>query len=351
VAQFGLQGSRSFEGTASNSGLKPVSLNLNDYKLKLTEWNPNAGYFETELAHTVRDNLYTLFFPLDGLGDQLDSEIMPLRVQWAAEEGRSELDPNSESWRRFKHLYSFQFGEQKTLGLYAPDLSFAGVRPKGIDEYNYGRYLRIVRLYVKPEYRAEFEDFVHKYIVPSATQIVMSKNQHKNLVPLDKRTRWRLPAYIREVSVNVNMPTIPEFELFIQQHLLRAARDMNTPVLTYRTVTGDKHNYTLLFPFNEKSEMHLDRKSLMASTLMREHQLQLLAQKSGNGLKYQAASLAGSSAEEAAIATASELADQFHNHVIEIEEIVHKSRPDMGAALEQRFTPESIRFVEAVYRK
>ena len=324
---------------------------MSDYQLKLAAWNPNEGYMATPAAASVRDNLYRLFFPVDGLADQLDSEIMPLRVQWAAQEGRSELDPNSESWKRFKQLYSYQFGEQKTLGLYAPDLSFAGQTEQGHDEYNYGRYLRIVQLYVKPEHRAQFEDFVHKFIVPAATQIIMGKNERKNLPPLEQRMRWKMPAYMRTVSINVNMPTIPEFELFIQQHLLRAARDTQTPVLTYRTVTGDKHNYTLLFPFNENSEMHYDGKSLMTSSLLKEHQLQLLAQRSGNGPKYRAAAFAGSSAETAALATANNLSSQFHSHALDIEEVVHKARPDMSAALEQRFTPKSIDFVQAAFRK
>lgn len=298
----------------------------------------------------MRDNLYTLFFPVDSLGDQLDSEIMPLRVQWAAQEGRSELDPNSESWKRFKQLYSYQFGEQKTLGLYAPDLSYAG-QDQGRTEYDFGRYLRIVRLYVKPEHRTEFEDFVHKFIVPAATQIIMDKNAHKHLASVEQRNRWKLPAYTRMVSINVNMPTIPEFELFIQQHLLRAARDTETAVLTYRTVTGDKHNYTLLFPFNDSSDMHYDGKNLMASSLLREHQLQLMAKRSGHGAKYQAAAFAGSTAEAAALATANDLSSQFHSHALDIEEVVFKGRPDMSAALEQRFTPKSIEFVQAAFHK
>lgn len=324
---------------------------MGDYKLKLAAWNPNEGYIPSSEAARVHDNLYTLFFPVDGLGDQLDSEIMPLRVQWAAQEGKSELDPNSESWKRFKQLYSYQFGEQKTLGLYAPDLSFAGQAEQGRSEYDFGRYLRIVRLYVKPEHRTEFEDFVHKFIVPAATQIIMDKNARKNVAPLEQRNRWKLPAYTRMVSINVNMPTIPEFELFVQQHLLRAARDTETAVLTYRTVTGDKHNYTLLFPFNDSSDMHYDGKALMASSLLREHQLQLMAKRSGKGPKYQAAAFAGSSAEATALATAEDLSSQFHSHALDIEEIVFKTRTDMGAALEQRFTPQSIKFVEAAFHK
>jgi len=326
-------------------------MKVSDYKLKLAAWNPNEGYMTTPSTSGVRDNLYTLFFPVDALGDQLDSEIVPLRVQWAAQEGRSELDPNSESWKRFKQLYSYQFGEQKTLGLYASDLSFAGQTEQGQEEYNYGRYLRIVRLYVKPEHRAEFEDFVHKFIVPAATQIIMGKNEHKNLPPVEHRMRWKLPVYMRTVCMNVNMPTIPEFELFVQQHLLRAARDTETPVLTYRTVTGDKHNYTMLFPFNESSEMHYDGKSLMASSLLKEHQLQLLAQRSGHGPKYQAAAFAGTTEEAIALSLANNLAAEFHSHALEIEDIVHKARPDMGAALDQRFTPKSIDFVQAAFRK
>ncbi len=326
-------------------------MRVGDYQLKITSWNPNQGYVASAAAATTRDNLYTLFFPLDTLADQLDSEIMPLRVQWASQEGRSELDPNSESWRRFKQLYSYQFGEQKTIGLYGPDLSYAGEMQNGHEEYNYGRYLRMVQLYVKPEYRAEFEDFVHKFIVPASTQIVMSKNEQKHLPPLAQRVRWRLPVYVRQVSINVNMPTIPEFELFMQQHLLRAARDTNTPVLTYRTVTGDRHNYTLLFPFNERSEIQADGSTLMASTLMRQHQMYLLAQRTGQLPKYREAAFKPSSAARAeAIATADDLAGQFHSHALEIQEIIHKARPDMAAALDQRFTQQSIDFVETAYR-
>jgi hypothetical protein len=345
-AQFGLQGIRDF-----GDGVQTVSAKVGDYSLKLTAWNPNEGYVNNPATAKVRDNLYTLLFPLDTLGEQLDSEIMPLRVQWAAQEGRSELDPNSASWQQFKQLYSYQFGEQKTLGLYAPDLSFVGQTEQGQEEYNYGRYLRIVRLYVKPDHRAEFEDFVHKFIVPAATQIIMGKNEAKNLPPVDQRMRWRMPAYMRTVCMNVNMPTIPEFELFIQQHLLRAARDTQTPVMTYRTVTGDKRNYTMLFPFNDRSDMHYDGKSLMTSNLLKEHQLQLLAQRSGHGPKYQAAAFAGTTEERVALTTANNLASEFHSHALEIEEVVHRARPDMGSALNQRFTPKSIEFVQAAYRK
>ena len=326
-------------------------MRIGDYALRLTAWNPNKGYVVNSAFSSVHDNLYTLFFPVDSLGDQLDSEIMPLRVQWAAQEGRSELDPHSESWKRFKQLYGYQFGEQKTLGLYGPDLSYAGKTSKGLEEYNFGRYLRIVRLYVKPEYRAEFEDFVHKFIVPASTEIVMNKNRAKNLPPLEKRMRWRLPMYMRTVSINVNMPTIPEFELFIQQHLLRAARDTDTPVLTYRTVTGDKHNYTLVFPFNEKTEIQGSGSSLVASSLLREHQIQLLAKRTGKNARYQEAAYRPNAAEAEAMAIADDLSAQFHSHAIEIEEVVHKSRPDMAAALEQRYTNESVAFVQATYRK
>ena len=324
---------------------------MSDYQLKLAAWNPNEGYMATPAAASVRDNLYRLFFPVDGLADQLDSEIMPLRVQWAAQEGRSELDPNSESWKRFKQLYSYQFGEQKTLGLYAPDLSFAGQTEQGHDEYNYGRYLRIVQLYVKPEHRAEFEDLSTSLSVPAAKQIIMGKNERKNLPPLEQRMRWKMPAYMRTVCINVNMPTIPEFELFVQQHLLRAARDTQTPVLTYRTVTGDKHNYTMLFPFNDSNEMHYDGKSLMTSSLLKEHQLQLLAQRSGNGPKYQAAAFASTQQKQPHWPLANNLSSQFHSHALDIEEVVHKARLDMSAALESRFTPKSIDFVQATFRK
>lgn len=295
-----------------------------------------------------------LFYPLDSMADQLDSEIMPLRVQWAAEEGRSELDPHSESWQRFKKLYAFQFGEQKAVGLFAPELSFVGEDHHGKEQYNFGRYLRFVRLYVRPEFEGDFENFVHNFIVPTANRILAEKKSHKTLPPPEQRTYWQLPTYMRTVCINVNMPTIPEFELFVQQHLLRAARDTNTPLMTYRTVTGDKHNYHLLFPFNQKEEMHYDGKSLIATKLMREHQLQLLAKRQDSRTKYQPASYSANAAtvaEKEAVGMADSLSAQFHSHAIDIEEIVQKVRPDMSAALPERFTNDSVQLVWSAYRK
>jgi len=350
-AQSGLDGSRDF---SAHNGKKfsPTSFNLNDYKLQLNAWNPNDGYVPRPGTESVHNNLYMLFYPLESMADQLDSEIMPLRVQWAAEEGKSELDPNSESWKRFKKLYGYQFGEQKTVGLFAPELSFSGESAPGKEQYNLGRYLRMVRLYVQPQLESDFEDFVHKFIVPAAERILTEKKNMKRLLPVDQRTYWQLPTYMRVVCINVNMPTIPEFELFVQQRLLGAARDTNTAMLTYRTVTGDKHNYHLLFPFTNNREPQHDNKNLMVSRLMREHQLQLLAKRAPKSADYQPASYQPTpAAEEAAVATADSLSEEFHSHAIHIEEIIQKVRPDMSASLPERYTRQSIDYVQSAFRK
>lgn len=316
--------------------------------MQLAAWNPNEQYVHEPKTQSVRDNLYFLYFNFDNIGDQLDSEITPLRVQWAAEEGKSELDPNSESWRRFKRLYSMQFGEQKVISLYAPELSFAGSGDTTAEQYNFGRYLRLVYLYVKPSARADFEGFVHQFIVPAATQILGYHNGLKKLRPVSERSHWRMPAYMRTVSMNVNMPTIPEFELFVQDHLLPAARETNTPMLAYRTVSGNRHNYHFLFPFNAQDDIHHDRKNLMASALLREHQLQLYAKRKKSGPQYQTAAFDPSMASEtAAVGFAADLASQFHGHALEIEEIVQRVRPDMSSALEERYSKESIQFVRS----
>ena len=323
----------------SGGGVQPISLNVSDYKLRLTEWNPNAG-FPVKLSG-VRDNMYMLYWPFDSPGDQLDSEIVPLRVQWASDEGKSELDPHSESWQRYKTLYNYQFGEQKTVGLYAPDLSYAGQNSHGKDEYSFGHYLRLVRLYVKPEFRTEFEGFVHSYIVPAADKIFAEKNRRKNLAPLAERARWKYSPYTRLVSINVNMATIPDFELFVQKTLVPAAHETDTPMLGYRTVTGDRHNYTFVFPFDGKNEIHNDRHSLIASRLLREHQTQLVAKRRGTDARYETAALSNR-AEAEAVKIADNLSAEFHSHAIDIEEIVLKSRPDMSSLLRERFTDESL---------
>lgn len=274
---------------------------------------------------------------------------MPLRVQWAAEEQKSELDPNSESWQRFKRLYSYQFGEQKTIGLFAPELSFQGEGSKSTEQYDFGRYLRIVYLYVKPSAQHEFESFVRQYIVPAAEKILHQRDVVTQAPPPESRTYWRFPKYVRKVSINVNMPTVPEFELFIQQHLLRAARDTNTPVLTYRTVTGNKHNYHLIYPFEQEHQMHHNGSVLMASLLMREHQVQLLARDTSTA-RYTATALSSSAARAEALSVADNLAEQFHSHAIEMEEIVYQTRPDMSASLDGRYSKESIKDVWDNYR-
>lgn len=320
---------------------------MGDYRLQLTEWNPNQG-FPVKLMG-VRDNMYMLYWPFDNMGDQLDSEIMPLRVQWASDEGKSELDPNSESWKRYKALYNYQFGEQKTVGLYAPDLSYAGETVHGKDDFNFGRYLRMVRLYVKPEYRGEFEGFVHNFIVPAADKIFADKNRRKNLLPIETRTRWKYSPYTRLVSVNVNMATIPEFELFVQRNLVPAARETGTPMIGYRTVTGDRHNYTFIFPFDKKEQMHFDRNTLMASMLMREHQVQIAAKHRGNGPRVEPTALTNRE-EAAALSKAEDLSSEFHSHAVDIEEIVLKSRPDMSSLLRERYTDDSLERASKVLR-
>jgi hypothetical protein len=356
-AQFGLSGTRDFSAPAEKQspGKKeaaPVSFNLSDYKLQTNAWNPNEGYIHRAGMEGVRNNLYMLFYPLESMSDQLDSEIMPLRVQWAAAEGKSELDPHSDSWKRFKRLYGYQFGEQKTVGLLAPELSYSGETEQRKEMYNLGRYLRIVRLYVQPQFEDEFEDFVHHFIVPAAEQILTKKKNMKRLPPVEQRTYWQLPTYMRIVSINVNMPTIPEFELFIQQRLLGAARDTNTAMLTYRTVTGDKHNYHLMFPFTNNQEPQHDNNRLMVSRLMREHQLQLLANRAPKPAGLQPASYAPSpAATAAALAAADNLSAEFHGHAIHIEEIVQKIRPDMSASLPERYTKKSIEFVQSSFKQ
>ena len=312
-----------------------------------------------------RDNLYELYFPFENLGDQLDNEIVPLRVQWAQSAGQDALDPNSDSWKRFKELYSYQFQEEKTVALFAPELSFSGNDSSYADQYHYGRYLRIVYLYVKPEKVPQFEDFVHKFIVPAATQILAMRDEVVHAPPVGQRRLYKLPTHMRRVSINVNMPTIPEFELFMQKFLVPAAKQTNTPLLTYRTVTGNKHNYHILYPvsdphgvhYNNKT-MHFDDTNLMASSLLRKHQLQTVALRGnapqdGPRLVDASYSIGGGNpaAEEEAVVYATELAEQFHSHAIHIEEVVNRTRPDMGSALSACFTSQSIDEVNSAHAK
>lgn len=333
-----------------------MSSDIRDYPLRIKQWTPNDGYLRNAAMQASRNNLYELLFPFDNLGDQLDSEIMPLRVQWAQSAGESALDPNSESWKRFKELYSYQFQEEKTVALFAPELSFKGAGAP-TEQYDYGRYLRIVYLYVKPEKIPEFEDFVHKFIVPAATEILHYRDKVVHAPPPGQRKLYRLPTHIRRVSINVNMPTIPEFELFIQRHLLPAAQRTNTALLTYRTVTGNKHNYHLFYPFNEGESIQRDGKNLVAASLLKEHHLKLVAEKYSEprfvGAAYSPHGAAHGRAEEEknAVDIANELAAQFHSHAIEIEEVVSRLRPDMAAALDGRFTSSSINFVNASFNK
>ena len=316
-------------------------------ELELSEYNPNAGYLRDQTGDSARDNLYTLLFPFENLGDQLDSEIMPLRVQWALDKGDDELDPASESWQRFKHLYGMQFGESKTVALVAPELSYTGATATetGKVPYDLGRYLRVVYLYVQPGVEPEFEDFVHKYIVPAADKILAYRDQVTNAPPLNKRRYFRFGAYWRKLSMNVNMPTVPEFELFVQKHLVRAARETDTPMLTYRTVTGDRHNYHMFFPFNEPQQIHNDRRNLMVASLLKKHQLQSFAEIAHTSLGPRHI------ARETAISHAEDLSAAFHSHLLDLEEIVYRTRPDMSSKLSGRYTPESIATVQRAYER
>ncbi|MGA7219526.1 MAG: hypothetical protein WBX38_14490 [Candidatus Sulfotelmatobacter sp.] len=313
-------------------------------------WNPNESLIVDPSLANVRDNLYTLCFPFQNLGDQLDSEIMPLRVQWAADEGKNELDPKSESWRRFKQIYSYQFGEEKVIALHAPELSFQGNGKTTAEQYSVGRYVRIVYLYVKPESRPEFEAFVHKYIVPAAEKILHYRDEVTGAPPPEKRVYWAIPSYMRIVSLNVNMPTIPEFELFLQQHLLPAARDTNTPVLTYRTVTGNRHNYHMFYPFNNEKGLQNSKSELVGSALLTAHQFQQVAANKRGGARLQPAAYKPASSEEDAKRIAADLAAEFHSHALDIEEVVYRLRPDMSATLEGRYSKDSIELAWNKYR-
>lgn len=312
-------------------------------------WNPNEGLIVDSSLAGVRDNLYTLVFPFQNLGDQLDSEIMPLRVQWAVDEGKSELDPNSESWRRFKQIYSYQFGEQKVIALHAPELSFQGNGSSTAEQYSVGRYVRLVYLYVKPEARTDFEGFVHRFIVPAAEKILHYRDQVTNAPPPEKRVYWSIPSYMRIVSLNVNMPTIPEFELFLQRHLLPAARETNTPVLTYRTVTGNRHNYHMFYPFNSEHEFQYSRRELVGNSLLTAHQMHQVAARGGQA-KLQPAAYKPEPTDEDARRIAADLAAEFHSHALDIEEVVYRLRPDMSATLDGRYSKESIELVWSRYR-
>jgi hypothetical protein len=311
-------------------------------KLRLAEFNPNADYLRDPLTADVRNNLYVLFFPLTNLGDQLDSEIMPLRVQWAMDQGDDILNPNSESWQKFKYLYSLQFGESKTIGLFAPELSYTGVGTSTGDHYDLGRYVRIVYLYVKPGFETEFEEFVHKFIVPTAEKILSYRDEVTKAPPPELRKYYKFAPYWKKLSMNVYMSTIPEFELFVQRKLVVAARESNIPMLTYRTVTGDSHNYHMFFPFSEPSDIHNDRKNLIIHSLLRKQKLE-----SAGLLRV------GDTSREAerrqSIEEADSTAEEFLSHLISLEEVVFRTRPDMSAKLSGRYTRESLDIVKARY--
>lgn len=324
---------------------------ISDYPLQLTAWSPNSGYCVPVEFREVTNNLYTLVFPFENIGDQLDSEITPLRVQWAAEEGKLELDSRSVSWQRYKQLYGMQFGEQKIISLYAPELSFEGTGPNTVDKYNFGRYLRLVYLYVKPQARAEFEQFVLQFIVPAAEKILTRRDEVTGAPPPERRTYWRLPNYMRIVSMNVDMPTIPEFELFVQQHFLSAAQMTNTPLLTYRTVSGNRYNYHMLFPHDSEEAIQHQGDSLIASALFKKHELLRVAKRKRGEVRYRPASTGEQDAEFVeATRIGDGLSSEFHGHVIEMEEIVYGMRPDMSALLGGRYSKESVNDVWARYK-
>jgi hypothetical protein len=358
--QFGLSGERDFSQPApSNVALKPRAFasEVGAYKLKLADWNPNVGYPVSPGKAGNTTNRYTLFMPFESIGDQQDNEIMPLRVQWASAQRSSDIGPSSESWRMFQELYSYQFGEQKTVALFAPELSFEGASSKPADRYYLGRYVRMTNLFVRPERQPDYEKFVHTYIIPAAEKIlaqldvVLKTTTNRGPLPPDKRAYWRLPAYLRVVAVNVNMPTIPEFEIFTQRHLVAAAQETNTPLLCYRTVSGTRHNYYFVYPFNEHKELQYGRDTLMASALLREHQIQIVAKRSGQQVRVIPTAFGSQDPEIAkALQVSSELSEQFHSHAIELEEIVYRIRPDMSARLDEKFTKDSLQFVRSSFR-
>jgi len=63
-----------------------------------------------------------------------------------------------------------------------------------------------------------------------------------------------------------------------------------------------------------------------------------------------ASSRAGSAYSEA-VKIGNELAEQFHSHAIDIEEIVYQMRPDMSALLGGRYSNESVQDVWDNYKK
>lgn len=321
-----------------------VNLEFSDFELQVSEFNPNADYLHEPSTASVRNNLYTLFFPFANLGDQLDSEIMPLRVQWAMDQGDDALNPGSESWQKFKYLYGLQFGESKTIGLFAPELSYSGVGGSPGDHYDLGRYVRIVNLYVKPGVETEFEDFVHKYIVPTAEKILAYRDEVTKAPPLEARNYYKFAPYWKKLSMNVYMSTIPEFELFIQRKFLVAARESNVPMLTYRTVTGDVHNYHMFFPFTDASDIHNDRHNLMVHSLLRKHKLESAKLQRVNDSYSEAA-------RRNSLLEADSAAEEFLSHLMALDEVVYRTRPDMSAKLSGRYTRESLEIVRARYEQ
>jgi len=359
-AQFGVSGQRDFtESAPSAATAKPSAFRTGGlvaaYKLRLAEWNPNIGYPMSRASAANTTNRYTLFMPSSTLGNQQDNEIMPLRTQWAANQRTSDIGPDSDSWQLFQELYSYQFGEQKTLALLAPELSYVGPGSNAANHYNFGKYIRMTNLYVHPDRQPDYEKFVHTYIVPAAEKILTQLDQVTGVAgkvpPPNERSYWRLPAFVRVVAVNVNMPTIPEFEIFTQRYLVSAAEETNTAMLCYRTVSGTRHNYYFLYPFNEHKELQYSRDTLVASALLREHQLQIVAKRSGQPVRILPTALGAQEPEiNQALQISSDLSEQFHGHAIELEEIVYRIRPDLSARLDQKFTKESIDFVKSSLR-
>jgi len=147
------------------------------------------------------------------------------------------------------------------------------------------------------------------------------------------------------------MPTIPEFEIFTQRHLVAAAQETNTPLFCYRTVTGTRHSYFFVYPFNEQKELQYTNDTLVASALLREHQIQIVAKRSGQQVRVVPTAMEGQDPEiRKALEVSSELSEQFHSHAIEMEEIVYRVRPDMSARLDEKFTKDSLQFVRSSFR-
>jgi hypothetical protein len=89
----------------------------------------------------------------------------------------------------------------------------------------------------------------------------------------------------------------------------------------------------------------------MASALLRQHQMQIVAKRSGQKVELlPAAYNSYDPAMARAIQVGSELSDEFHSHAIEMEEIIYRIRPDMSARLDAKYTNESLQFVKAALK-